>query len=86
MSRPDSRRALRRTKIRNIKRTKQRQLLGGMHRIPYIHITDDLVGILASSPCQCSRYCCGNPRRYLKGKQRLTTQELQHSLKDYRDE
>lgn len=34
------------------------------------------LGRLCSTPAPCSCFMCGNPRKYAKGKERLTVQEL----------
>lgn len=42
--------------------------------------SDKVIGkIAASHGAECSCWMCGNPRRFSKGKEKLTFQERQHS-------
>lgn len=39
------------------------------------HFTPVFIGRVGTTPVPCSCSMCGNPRRFAKGKQRLTIQE-----------
>lgn len=36
--------------------------------------------ISIDTPKRCSCWMCGNPRRYMKGKEKYTIQELKHNI------
>ncbi len=94
MSKPNSKRLLRRLKSRNIKSKSKKRLIRQYNwALQHYQSNQNIIRIkqlihqidmesckCAKTRCICSCCSCGNPRRYYREK---TRQELKNTIKDY---